>query len=338
MKKVFILFSIILTGMLFYSCSTDFNVVAPYKETMVIYGLLNPDASTKAQYIRISKAYLGEGNALIMAQERDSINYSNQLDVRLERIDINGIVTQTCVLQRVDTNLKDPGIFNSPYEVLFKTPTSFSPMLTNGSTYRLTVYNSQTGVTAKAETVVIDSITGDPISAPSSGMNFTTPLVRTFSFAGATNAYVYNMTIRFHYKEVNLSLNDTTLKYVNWDLGDQATGIGQPTISYGGIYLPDLYRIVGSSVAPADTNQIKRFVDTPPIEFVITAGTEDLNTYQQIVQPSDGIVQERPLFTNIENGIGLFTSRYMKSIFKNLNAVSIAAFDTSAFTSSIHFH
>src|SRR5204862_7713213 len=98
MKRIFILVSCILTGFLFDSCSTDFSVEAPYKETMVIYGLLNPDTMNgKVQYIRISKAYLGEGNALIMAQERDSVNYADILDVNLERIDANGNGTFPCL-------------------------------------------------------------------------------------------------------------------------------------------------------------------------------------------------------------------------------------------------
>ena len=42
----------------------------------------------------------------------------------------------------------------------------------------------------------------------------------------------------------------------------------------------------------------------------MTVGTTDLETYINVNQPITGIVQERPSFTNINNGLGLFSSRY----------------------------
>ena len=42
----------------------------------------------------------------------------------------------------------------------------------------------------------------------------------------------------------------------------------------------------------------------------MTVGSEDLNTYIKVNEPITGIVQKRPQFTNINNGIGIFSSRY----------------------------
>ena len=49
---------------------------------------------------------------------------------------------------------------------------------------------------------------------------------------------------------------------------------------------------------------------------------DDLNTYMEVSAPSTGIVQEKPSFTNITNGIGIFSARY------NQNAQSSAGFGT----------
>ena len=38
----------------------------------------------------------------------------------------------------------------------------------------------------------------------------------------------------------------------------------------------------------------------------MTIGTDDLQTYINVNKPFSGIVQERPVFSNIENGVGLF--------------------------------
>ena len=44
----------------------------------------------------------------------------------------------------------------------------------------------------------------------------------------------------------------------------------------------------------------------------MTVGSEDLETYINVNKPITGIVQERLKFTNINNGIGLFSSRFNK--------------------------
>src|SRR5438128_1990534 len=78
----------------------------------------------------------------------------------------------------------------------------------------------------------------------------------TFGFTGlnnyeinfdiAPNAWVYNMTIRFHYKEVNAASQDTSLKYIDWDLGDAP--VGSATTATYSVYRPDLYRVIGHTL------------------------------------------------------------------------------------------
>ena len=64
----------------FASCTTEFNVNDEWEETTVVYGLL--DAGTELQQVKISKAFLGNMDALQMAQYSDSINYNlGELDV-----------------------------------------------------------------------------------------------------------------------------------------------------------------------------------------------------------------------------------------------------------------
>jgi hypothetical protein len=56
-----------------------------------------------------------------------------------------------------------------------------------------------------------------------------------------------------------------------------------------------------------DVNVIREFVD---LDWIMTVGTEDLDTYIKVNEPLTGIVQQRPQFTNINNGLGIFSSRY----------------------------
>ncbi len=339
MKRRVILLSFACILFLANSCSTDFNVIAPYKETMVVYGLINPKST--AQYVRISKAFLGDGNSLIMAQQKDSINYADVLDVKIQRIK-DGIAYTPFNLTRDVSVPKDSGIFNFPYNVLYKCS---NPILADGSSYKLTVHNNQTGLTATSETNIIPDFVPVNVVEP---MRFTSNILQSISLNPAAKyGWVYNLIIRFHYKEVTVATHDTVSKYVDWNFEDQAVGAQVPTtVSYSNIYLPDLYRIIGSAVSPKDTNIIKRIIPAntvpgptadSPIELIYTAGTEELYTFQQLTQPLNGLVQDRPSYTNIQNGLGLFTCRHIISQFHNLKDASRLAFDTSAYTRYIHF-
>ena len=50
------------------------------------------------------------------------------------------------------------------------------------------------------------------------------------------------------------------------------------------------------------------------LNLFLTAGNDDLNTYMQVNEPVTSIVTERPIFTNVENGIGLFGSKYSRTL------------------------
>ena len=81
MKKMYLLLIIIII----IGCDTDFDVNADWKETTVVYGLL--DASLDTQYIRINKGYLGNMSAIDMAQYSDSIHFDpDYLEVKLHKL------------------------------------------------------------------------------------------------------------------------------------------------------------------------------------------------------------------------------------------------------------
>ena len=71
MKKILIA---LVAAISFSACSTEIEVNAEWKDVTVVFGLL--DVSDTIQYIKISKAFLGEEDAFVMAQEPDSLYYS----------------------------------------------------------------------------------------------------------------------------------------------------------------------------------------------------------------------------------------------------------------------
>ena len=63
-----------------------------------------------------------------------------------------------------------------------------------------------------------------------------------------------------------------------------------------------------SSADTLKSNKSRTFKD---LTIEVTLGSQDLKTYMLVNEEITGIVQERPAFSNIENGLGLFSSRYI---------------------------
>ena len=93
-------------------------MTAPYKEITVVYGLLN--TADTVQWIRINKAFLGMGNALVMAQQPDSINYPDILDVKLQEYE-GSTLRKTFSLLRDSSIQKEPGVFATVPNILYRT-------------------------------------------------------------------------------------------------------------------------------------------------------------------------------------------------------------------------
>ena len=114
--------------------------------------------------------------------------------------------------------------------------------------------------------------------------------------------------IRFHYYEVPYDKSDTIPKYLDWYLSIQmsATILGseEMDVYYGNTF----FSIV-------ENNLDKNFVGirlAGKVDFIISVAGDEYNTYMEVNAPTSSIVQERPEYTNIENGIGLLSSRYQK--------------------------
>jgi hypothetical protein len=314
-------------------CTTDFETISPWKETMVVYGLLNPNDSI--QYIRISKAFLGEGNALTMAQQGDSIYYGDVLTVKMERF-LNNSLVESNLLVKLDSVPKETGgAFVAPYQEVYAYTQSLHPSTVNdGSIYKLTVTNNATGNIVTASTKLIENFT---ITHPN-----TTSLYRFNAAAGlswkwisSTLGKIYGVMHKINYVEVNTATGDTTQKSIDWYLGDKTSISETETEIRFSFASNDLYRLLGDNIA-ADPGK-SRHLAANPVDVYVSAGTEELYTYMQVSNQNSGIVQDRPLYTNIENGIGLFTSRNTMKVSIKLHPEAYAALDTSQYTINLNF-
>lgn len=318
------------------SCSNEIDIVAPYKETMVVFGLLNKDESV--HYIRVSKAFLGKGDALEFAAIGDSINYApGTIDVKVDEM-INGTVTRTFTLVAVTDIPKDPGIFANPDQVIYKFETPLGQGLNKDATYKLRAKNNATSYEISSETSIVGPLT---LSIPSINLPQITLYPQaptTVKWKTAANGKLYEVFIYFKYREYNLNTpNDIVAKTVEINLGRTST---DNTLSgkelTNSVANAIIYQTLANTISEAtSTNPMIRLADSLRIE--INVASEQLETYLNINQPSNSLAQERPVYGNIENGVGLFSSRgsFKRSFY--INDASVDSLKNNFATNKLGF-
>lgn len=290
------------------SCDNELDVTADYKEIGVIYGLINHSDSVHT--VRIQKAFLGEGNALVMASVPDSTYYPDILNVRLERVK-DGVTYESIPMTRFLGPDKEDGEFPKGPNYLYKTN---GEKLDKTSGYRLRVTNNETGNEFSALTQLVDTVRiVKPAVTNTSAINF----VQTISSSDTVfNDYkveydipdiarIHNMIVRFRYKE-KLNGNET-IKTVDWSFGNQYIQIptGQNIeVVFGG---EDFYKFVGQAIDPV-TNVERTAIS---LDFIISAGSEVLANYVSINSSTTSVLTSIPQYTNVENGTGIFASRFV---------------------------
>ena len=191
---------------LFSGCKQDFDITASYKEIPVVYGLLNQQDNT--HYVRIQKGYLIDGDALVAAGVSDSVYYPDVLTVKLVPYTASGSQLGSSInLTRVDGNTaslpKETGAFASTPSWLY----SFTGNLDPNKNYKLTVTNTSNNFSFSNKK--IDGVNGITlvkdfqvlVPTKAAKINLQNISSAKVVWNAAENAGIYDLTVRFHYKE-----------------------------------------------------------------------------------------------------------------------------------------
>ena len=314
MKKLFLSLSVLACLAFFNACSTKVDLYADYQDIPVIYGLL--DSSADTNFIKIVRAFSGSDenpvDATQVALIPDSCNYPGKLDAKIYRYKhVYGneyALDRTIELDTMTIHDKEPGAFYYPNQkVYYTTEPIIASNANNKYLYRLEVIKGND--TVKAETSIVG---GDDFKITNTQVGFVsevTDKTSRINFIPADNAAVYNMDVRFYYKEFRQGI--MTEKVVSHSFGmksldDIANENGVYYISYSQNLL---FNMLNSAIG-ADTLHVTRTFN-PQTSFVISlaAGGEDLYNYIQINQGAGGLSQNIPDYTNIVGGYGVFSSR-----------------------------
>lgn len=302
-----IAFSFLIISGISSSCKKDIDLTASGQELTIVYALL--DKNDTRHYVRIQKAFLDKNkNAYEMAQVSDSIYYGNILTVTL--IDVNTGVASTLSRTYGDTAgiLKDSGLFSSSPNVLY----AFNGSLNKDHRYRLSVKNTQTGNEAVSEIALVDN---SAILFPIGGilLNPIDSSAINFVFNTGKNARVFDLVVRFNYQEWDISSPSIiTNKYIEYTAfsgrnSQSASGNERLESKLDGRVL---YSEIRNKIAIDPTKQ-RKINSRNVLEFTLYSGGQEFYNYILVKSAQSGITSgnDLPIYTNIENGLGIFSSR-----------------------------
>jgi hypothetical protein len=303
--------------------------MAPYKEMPVVYCVLNP--KEPLQQLRLERAFLGEANAYDMARIEDSVYYPDA-EVFLERW-VNGERKSRIRMDKIQYPDRDTGTFIESPNFIYQSTAG----LTGNSEYRLSIAIPSISDTITASTRVVSEFRVIRPEAYKKTLAFSSyDNVQTVEWVSAPYTRIYQLSLRFHYLEVNKL--DTLRKSADWNISRYVTdyGTGGQTLT-ADILHRNFYKWLGNKLDKPNEGMI-RLADKSAIDFIFTVGGEELYTYLEIYGENNGISQEKPVFTNIVNGIGIFSSRFQQSIIgKSLTESSIDSIAKGIYTSHLGF-
>lgn len=281
---------LILLGITFNSCKNDLEINAPYEDTAVVYGFL--DQNQPIQYIRIQKLYQNDANSSTSAGAKiaDSL-YFDSLVVTLSE----GNKTYQCY--KIDTVFKDSGFFGNQKHYLYVCSIPKNNEI--DERYQLLIYHPKSGRTFRSSTSIVKDavIEARTIAIRPNINNHAFP----FRYTSGKNSFLYDLVIRFNYLEMDKNdTNSSQLKHYDYYVKRSSVYFERETV------LSETFVNTLKASIPTNNSKIRRVVG---IQFIAYGGSKEYKELSDLSKPNTSIVQKNTEYTNIENGLGIFTSR-----------------------------
>ena len=180
----------------------------------------------------------------------------------------------------------------------------------------------------------MDNITTLNLGDDSKGYN-----TLKYEIISVKNGKSYQLSYRFHYTESYSDGSPDKEKFFTTNLPvttSPSTLSGNSIIQE--ISGEEVYISAEANIGIPQGNVKSRKFNS--LEFFVTVAGEELNTYLEVNKPSEGISQEKPEYTNIDNGIGIFSSRItvFSPFKKQISASSLTELKTGQYTKNLGFN
>lgn len=292
-----IIISIIILG----ACNNKLDLIGESKETALVYGALNKNESFF--YIRLEKLFADENISPVQLARDPNNFYFEDATVTLSTEGWSGTLT------KVDATTlgfpRNSGIFADVPNYIYTIPTSQVSILP-GKEYTLDI--DAGGKSFASKTILIDTVAiyiPDLKKAFNIIPNKVTKLPEIFFDVHNRDAApsIISGYLTLNYQESTISNPSFIDKSIEFPLFKNV-----PITEYQVSYSPEeFYKFLASNLI-VDPNIIRR---SRSFDFKIITGGKEYILYNQSVAANAGITStvDYPIYSNIDNGIGIFTSK-----------------------------
>ena len=329
MKTLFAFLSCLL---FLQACSTTVNINAPKKDIWVVYAVL--DQSKQEQFIRVSRGFLPEGNAVTYAKENDLS--AKGLIVRLSG---GGREYEAVEVDNVPKDPQDGNFF--PFTSLYKIQTEGTEALKEGERYNLEITRpDDSEFFIRSHTVIPNNASfPQPTTVPGGGRSRCLKQVTLdgeFKLEfGRGNASAFEIRAFLDYEQNGTPMTATYGPTTVFAENFRCQTPGNSTICYNfreKVVLQALFNDLNPDPTQVYTYGIREDTrcnaeaDKLPraFRFEVTAIDSALYNYQLVNDPRfQDFSSVKPEFTNIEGSenlaLGLFGSISVNEAFYQLN-------------------
>lgn len=307
---------------LFSSCENELEINGDYIEKVAVFALL--DFAKDTNFIRIEKTFLSPNtSAYVLAADPEQLFYKeDDLEVYMEQWN-NGVFQSRIPVAYVDGDTlgleKEPGTFSTSPNILYRITTP----LDSTANYRLFIIKKAENDTITASTNIVQSYYLYYPTVSNIYIDLADTGKITYTCKQAVNAMMYELWMDFNYYEKNILTGDSIYKTISWQIFNSKIGdniLGQSNINYT-LLRHSFYSFIAGAI-DVDENVTRT---AQSINYRWYAGGEELYNQYLNILANLGINEDyiSPEYTNINGGIGLFSSRHEE------NAVNIKLSDAT---------
>ena len=306
------------------ACTNKFELYSYDGDTTIVYAVLDANADTN--YFKITKSFLGNANELGQSYEANNYKY-DEIDVKFIGYFDNSDKIDTIQLDTVSKFI--PYNENSHFYTGMRQVYYFTDRkIQLGKEYQLIVLRYSDGKISSAKIKMTNAVSFlKPY--PNKKLSFRGRLdsivwvVNDPATNNHTTAAYFDINGYFHYKELLPGTTDTVDQVITWNM---YSGLPQNMLSAYGYYLAyytpkSLFDILGSNKYLQDNSPygVQRWIGK--FEYCISSIGNELYNYY-LINNSYSLIQDVPNYSNIENGIGLMSSRTANRSFHTIEQVT----------------
>lgn len=283
------------------SCYNKVDVEADWKNIPIVWGILSHQDT--AHYIRVEKAFLtNDINTFEVAQNPASLYHQN-ITVLLERTTTG----ETFSLQKIDGNLegysRKQGIFANQPNYLYKIKAEDIALM-EGESIQLKILKEEQSSPITAETIILGNMEMISGLQNHTFIDFKKGLSTRLVWKPGEGGVFFDIRLYLHLEE---QINQQWIpKTLDWSLAKNLTRSSSTKMRYAFKGL----RFYQFLLNELDTTQtiLRRFRS---VDLLISAGGQEFIDYQNNGLSNQYITgaETPPVYTNLSEGRGLFTSR-----------------------------